>query len=192
MRVIAGTARRILLSAPKETVTRPTSDRAKESLFNILAARIFDARFLDLFCGSGAIGIEALSRGARLATFVDHSRFSYTVVNENLIKTKMHQSEVQIMRMDVSAAIRQLDWEKRQYDIIFLDPPYDMRDIYLETLQRLAATNLLAADGLLIAETDNRMGKTFAASDFRLPFVQTDMRMCGQTCFLFFEWGDAE
>ena len=194
MRVIAGMAKRIPLSAPKGTATRPTSDRAKESLFNILAARIINARFLDLFCGSGAIGIEALSRGARLATFVDNSKFSYAAVSENLKKTSMCRLEVQILRMNVPSAIRQLDREGHQYDIIFLDPPYDIRGTHflIETLQGLSATHLLAENGLLIAETDTRTGTTFIASDLRLPFVRFDMRRCGQTCFLFFQWGDAE
>ena len=194
MRVIAGTARRIPLSAPKGMTTRPTSDRAKESLFNILAGRISDARFLDLFCGSGAIGIEALSRGASAITFVDNSKFSQTAVSENLGKTKMNQSEVQILRMNASSAIRQLNQAHRQYDIIFLDPPYDMRgtNFLAETLQVLADTALLAKDGLLIAETDTRTGAKFANDDLQLPFIQSDMRTCGQTCFLFFEWGGVE
>jgi len=190
MRVISGIAKRIPLIAPKGMDTRPTSDRAKEGLFNIIADKIPGVRFLDLFCGSGAVGIEALSRGATEVVFVDNARPAQTAVIENLEKTRLNQTDadIQIIGMSVPKAIQQLSDDKRCFDVIFLDPPYDMRGTnhLMQTLHELAQTDIIEADGLLIAETDTRTGKKLAESNPPSPFVQTDIRIYGQTCFIFY------
>ena len=133
MRVIAGVARGIPLAVPRDRSTRPITDRVKETLFAILGERIIDARLLDLYAGSGAIGIEALSRGAALATFVERGRSALAVLRQNLERTKLgeraeiHESEV----------VRFLDCaESGRWDLVVLDPPYDERAI-LAPLERL-------------------------------------------------------
>lgn len=123
MRVIAGSARRLVLKCPEGKHTRPTTDRIKETLFNILQGEIVDARFLDLFSGSGGIGIEALSRGAKQCVFVENEREAVTCIKQNLKTTRL-SDQAQVMAMDVMQAIRRLDSLHEPFDIIFMDPPY--------------------------------------------------------------------
>jgi len=174
LRVIAGAARRIMLVAPAGLNTRPTADRAKESLFNILGIKVNGARFLDVFCGSGAIGIEALSRGAKAAVFVDSSPSALKAVKENLAKTKLTHAE--ILEMTAEKAITRLAAEDRQFDIIFLDPPYDSNCLS-QTLNHLGQAKILAENGIIIAETESEI-------DNVNPF---DIRVYGRTKFYFFE-----
>ena len=148
MRVIAGAARRTALIAPKGQNTRPTADRIKENLFNIISPYIQGARFLDLYCGSGAIGIEALSRGAREAVFVDVSKDAANVTLANLARTRLTG---RVMHMCSLAAISLLEREGKGFDIIFLDPPYG-RNLMGPTLEALDKSNLLLPEGVLIAE----------------------------------------
>ena len=123
MRVIAGTARRLQLVTPKGMETRPTTDRIKETLFNMLQNNLPGSHFLDLFAGSGGIGIEALSRGAAEAVFVDNSREALACIRENLIKTRLAEKAM-VLGQDCAGAIRLLDARKMHFDIIFMDPPY--------------------------------------------------------------------
>jgi len=185
MRVIAGVARRILLAAPRGLSTRPTSDRAKEGLFNMLANRLPGARFLDLFCGSGAMGIEALSRGAHEAVFVDNAKSALDAVQENLTKTRLTDN-AHVLGKSVQKAIEQLAQVNRQFDMIFLDPPYDLNGTrhMVQTLESLAASSLLADGGVIVAETDAKI-----APDAVPPFVCAGTRSYGRTCFLFYERG---
>ena len=175
MRVIAGSARRTALVAPQGTNTRPTADRAKESLFNIIAPRIKGARFLDIFCGSRAIGIEALSRGAKEAVFIENASPALKAVKENLTKTKLQNAE--IIEASVEKAISLLSG--RQFDIIFLDPPYDSK-LLVQTMQEISRTNLLAENGVIIAETERSTELEFPG------FLLTSTRVYGRTNFLFF------
>ena len=124
MRVIAGKARRIQLKTAPGMGTRPTTDRIKETLFNILQPDLYSARFLDLFSGSGAIGIEALSRGCEMAVFVENNSAAVECIRDNLKCTKLSEDAV-IMQKDVYAAIQQLESEGKCFDIVFMDPPYD-------------------------------------------------------------------
>ncbi|MCL1845462.1 MAG: 16S rRNA (guanine(966)-N(2))-methyltransferase RsmD [Defluviitaleaceae bacterium] len=174
MRVIAGKARRTALVAPDGQNTRPTSDRAKEGLFNILAPEIRAARFLDMFCGSGAIGIEALSRGAAESVFVDNSFLAIHAVRKNLSKTKLSDSKAEIFETTAEDAIARLAAQNRRFDIIFLDPPYDSYNS--ESLRQIIdkLRKILAEDGVIIAETE--------AAD--LPEA-TQTRTYGRTKFLF-------
>ena len=124
MRVIAGTARRTLLVTPKGEDTRPTTDRIKETLFNIIRDDIVDVSFLDLFAGSGGIGIEALSRGASDAVFVERSGVAYKCIRENVAKTHFDDRS-EILKMDYKSALRQLGTAGRKFGMIFADPPYE-------------------------------------------------------------------
>lgn len=121
MRVIAGTARRLPLKVPKGMNTRPTTDRIKETLFNILQPYLEDCLFIDLFSGSGGIGIEALSRGARHAYFVDNNKEAFSCIQQNIGFTKMEQRAT-LLRQDVCGALALI--HEKEADIIFMDPPY--------------------------------------------------------------------
>ena len=123
MRVIAGKARRLNLKTIPGTDTRPTTDRIKETLFNILQPELPDCRFLDLFSGSGGIGIEALSRGAEYAVFVEKNPKAAACIKENLAFTKLAEGG-KLLNMDVLQALRSLEG-KGAFDIIFMDPPYN-------------------------------------------------------------------
>ena len=150
MRVISGVAARRKLTAPKGLEVRPTTDRIKETLFNILAPRIYGSVFLDLYSGSGAIGIEALSRGAEKAVFVDSSKVSTECIKSNLDNTHLSEKAL-VLRMDSNSAISRLCSEKEQFDIIFIDPPYN-KGLEMETLMCLDRYHILAPDGCIIIE----------------------------------------
>ena len=124
MRVIAGKARRIPLKTMDGLNTRPTTDRIKETLFNIIQDDIYGCRFLDLFSGSGGIGIEALSRGAKEAFFVERHKTAAACIRENLEKTHLEKQAV-LLCADVFEALRRLSAKEAAMDIIFMDPPYN-------------------------------------------------------------------
>ena len=149
MRVIAGSKRSIPLVAPEGVTTRPTSDRIKETLFNIISPIVYGAYFLDLFSGSGQIGIEALSRGARGAVFVDSDRKSIAAIKENVKKTDFLDCS-EIINKSVSSFISTYSG-KESFDIIFIDPPYDMREEN-NILDDILKHGLLSEDGLIVAE----------------------------------------
>lgn len=150
MRVISGSARGRKLKAPEGLTTRPTTDRIKESLFNIIAADLYECRFLDLFSGSGSMGIEAISRGAKKAVFVDNNRNSVAVINEN-IKATRFEERAEVMNCDVSNAIARLGGLGEKFDIIFMDPPYN-KGLVESALTYIVKENILADDGYIIAE----------------------------------------
>lgn len=147
MRVITGKARGIQLKTPDGMLTRPTADRVKEALFSIINFDIPGAKVLDLFGGTGQLGIEALSRGATAATFVDAREESCTLIRENLKRTKLEQ-DAKVIRSDY------LDYLSRcreQYDIIFLDPPY--AEVFLENaIKRITEIDILHSNGIIVAE----------------------------------------
>ncbi len=149
MRVIAGEARSMPLKTVPSDEIRPTTDRTKETLFNILAPRIPGCRFLDLFSGSGGIAIEALSRGAAFACLVENYRPAIRVITENLAFTKM-QDRAELMKADVLAALPRLEGRK-PFDIIFMDPPFD-KELEKKVLYYLKDSKLLAPDGLIVIE----------------------------------------
>lgn len=151
MRVIAGSARRLLLKTPKGLDTRPTTDQIKETLFNILMPYLYDANFLDLYSGSGGIGIEALSRGSRHATFVENSKPALKCIADNLENT--HFTEMaSVYPMDVLSAINQLEG-KEYFDIVFMDPPYN-NEYERTVLERLTTSTIIDEDSLIIFEAD--------------------------------------
>jgi len=156
MRVIAGTYRSRVLKAPPGMATRPSSDRLRETLFNVLAPRIEGASFLDLYAGSGAVGIEALSRGAARVVFVERSPATLHVLRANLESLNL-RSAARVHAVSVGAFLRRTTAagpKREQYEILFLDPPYDAADEYGATLALLggAAAGLLAEGAIVIAE----------------------------------------
>jgi 16S rRNA (guanine966-N2)-methyltransferase len=134
MRVIAGSARGMTLTAPRDRGTRPITDRVKETLFGILGERVVDARMLDLYAGSGAIGIEALSRGAESVTFVERGRDALAALRQNLERTRL-RDRADVQAGDVVRWLASVHPDQR-YDLAVLDPPYEERAI-LAPLERL-------------------------------------------------------
>ncbi|MBR4208675.1 MAG: 16S rRNA (guanine(966)-N(2))-methyltransferase RsmD [Lachnospiraceae bacterium] len=150
MRVIAGKAKSLPLKTIEGTSTRPTTDRIKETLFNLLAPDIPGASFLDLFAGSGGIGIEALSRGAKEAVFVEKNRKAVRCIEENLRFTHL-SDDARVLAMDVSEALAKLGSENKTFDIIFLDPPY-AGQFEEAVLMAIARENLLSEAGFVVVE----------------------------------------
>lgn len=150
MRVIAGKAKRINLVTPEGLDTRPTTDRIKETLFNMINQDLYDCNFLDLFSGSGGIGIEALSRGAKLCYFVENNNNAIKCIKENLSKTHFEQ-QGHILTQDVFNALTKLNSNNEVFDIIFMDPPYN-KDLEKEVLNVLASSNLIDENTLIIVE----------------------------------------
>jgi 16S rRNA (guanine966-N2)-methyltransferase len=153
VRIIAGKYRGRKLKSPPSLQTRPTSDRLRETLFNILAQRIKGARFLDLCAGSGAVGLEALSRGATHTTFVDQSRRMCALIETNLDEFGVDDDETELVCSEASAFLRRLIKNKtRRFEIVFFDPPYatDYENV-LDYVGENGA-QLLAKDGLVIVE----------------------------------------
>src|SRR4051794_14058544 len=152
MRVIAGQWGGRPLRAPRGSAVRPTSDRVREALFSILAARVPGARVLDLFAGSGALGIEALSRGAAAATFVDSEDAAIRAVKANLATVG---AEAEVRRADARRFLGSASGAARQYDLVFLDPPYRLaRD--LGDVLTAALPAVLAPGAAVVAESDRR------------------------------------
>lgn len=151
MRVIAGTARSMPLKCVEGLSTRPTTDRIKETLFNMLQTEIPGCRFLDLFGGSGAIGIEALSRGAEFAAFAENNRDAFRCIEENLAFTKT-APKARTFFMDALGALRVLEGEE-PFDIIFLDPPYG-KGLEQQVLAALEDSSLADEDTTIILETE--------------------------------------
>lgn len=150
MRVIAGSAKRLNLVTPKGNVTRPTGDKIKETLFNIIADKLYDAGFLDLFSGSGQIGIEALSRGARHCTFIEKDANAIRCIRKNL-ETAGFTDKATVIQTDVIHGLRSID-PCGGYDIVFMDPPYD-NDIEKAVLGALSGSDIISDDSVIIVES---------------------------------------
>jgi 16S rRNA (guanine(966)-N(2))-methyltransferase RsmD len=157
MRIISGKYRGRRLKSPPSLATRPTSDRLRETLFNILAPRIKGARFLDLCAGSGAVGIEALSRGAVHATFVDQSRKVCALIEANLGEFGVDEDDVEVVSDEAAEFLRRrAKKETPPFDIAFFDPPYEAD--YDVVLERLGEDNgvLLTTDAIVVVEHHKR------------------------------------
>ena len=147
MRVITGTARGVQLKTPDGQTTRPTADRVKEALFSIIQFDIPGSTVLDLFGGTGQLGIEALSRGAKNAVFVDAGDAACRLIKENLKRTKLEQHG-RVIRSDY---LDFLSHTSEQFDIVFLDPPY--AEVFLENaLKKITEIDILRSGGIMIAE----------------------------------------
>lgn len=150
MRVIAGTHRGRRIRAVKGNRTRPTADRVKEALFNILQSRIYNSRFLDLYSGTGSIAIEALSRGAGRAVLVEEDKAALNVIAKNLSDLGL-ESQAVVLGREVAGSLLFLGNKKEQFDLIFLDPPYrDGKE--KEVLSGLENNDLMASGGMVIVE----------------------------------------
>lgn len=154
MRVISGKVRGLKLDTPKNEDVRPTTDRVKESLFNIINQYVMDSNVLDLFAGTGSLGIECLSRGALSATFVDVSKDSINIVKSNVKKSRF-ENESTILNIDFKSAIDRLKVQNKKFDIIFMDPPY-YKNMFIDALSAIDDANLLDEDGIIVVEHDTK------------------------------------
>lgn len=160
MRIIAGQYRGRNLKSPPSLEVRPTSDRLRETLFNVIAPRINDTRFLDLCAGSGAVGIEALSRGASRATFVDRSPQMCDLIKANLDLCRVERNQSEVVNADAADFVRRFIAKQpdsgKPWDIVFFDPPY--ADNYLAVLKHFEAhaSSLLSDNGLLVIEHQHK------------------------------------
>ena len=150
MRIITGKARGLHLNVPKNYDVRPTADRVKESLFNIIGSKVLDAAVLDLFAGSGNLGLESWSRGARSVQFVDNSRTSLRLTDSNIQKCRA-EAACNVLKHDATAAVDLLYKQGQRFELIFVDPPYNKGWVQM-VLAKLTKCPILAEAGWLIAE----------------------------------------
>ncbi len=150
MRVISGSARRLLLKTLPGNETRPTTDKIKETLFNMINFDLPGSVFLDLFAGSGAIGIEALSRGASAAVFIDNNIKAAAVIRENLEHTGLAAAS-EVLTAEAVSGLRRLEAGKKHFDIVFMDPPYDL-GLEDTALRYLKNSGIISADTIIIIE----------------------------------------
>ena len=181
MRIIGGKARGTKLYTLEGLATRPTLDRVKEALFNILALKMYGARVLDLFAGSGALGLESLSRGAKEVVFNDFAKDSLAILKKNLntLKIPVGGEEAKLLNADYLVALESV---RPCFDIIFLDPPYRF-DYGEKALQKIAQKGLLSENGIAVYERD----RPFEGEIDCLEIY--DERKYGKTYFTFFRRG---
>ena len=183
MRVITGKARGIQLKTPDGLLTRPTADRVKEALFSIIRFDVPGARVLDLFGGTGQLGIEALSQGAEHAVFTDARQEACKLIEENLRRTKL-TAEARVVRCDY---LEYLNRCRETFDIIFLDPPY--AEVFLETaLKRITEIDILRSGGIIVAERP--LGKELPFSP--LGYSRSKDYKYGKTLLTIYRKEDAE
>ncbi len=166
MRVISGTAKGKKLNSLEGLETRPTLDRVKEAVFNIIQFDIKDSVVLDLFSGSGALGIEALSRGAKEAILCDASSKAIKIINKNLEETRL-KDKAKVINSDYLETLSKI--KDKKFDIIFLDPPYKS-DYVEKSIEYISKYNLLAENGIIIVETndENKIDKINAKKDLEV------------------------
>ncbi len=151
MRIISGQNRGQRIQTLRGTQLRPTSDQMRETLFDVLGPSVRGSKFLDAYAGSGAVGLEALSRGANEVVFVEHHRATVELIRKNLAALKM-ETGFYLMNAKVLTAIERLDEEGEPFDFIFLDPPYSEANEYHHTLRQLGRSRLVGPGSLVIAE----------------------------------------
>lgn len=184
MRIVAGIARGRRLEAPAGTGTRPTSDRIRESIFNILGQRFEGGAVLDLYAGSGAMGLEAISRGADRAVLVEKDRAAAAICEKNAAALGFGE-RVRVIRSDVASALRALAGRGERFELVFLDPPYaEGPGPALESLARL---ELLAPGGRVVAEH----GRRAPSADAYGTLVRTALREFGEPAVSFYEREEA-
>jgi 16S rRNA (guanine966-N2)-methyltransferase len=155
LRVIAGSAKGKRLKAPRGLATRPITDMIKGALFNVWGARVIAAEILDLFAGSGGVGIEALSRGAKRAVFVDNSPQAVGIIRENLANCHFSEGNP-IIRGDVLRVLPQLDRRGNSFDLIYIDPPFTQEALFIPVMSALAATGLVKPEAIVVIRTPRR------------------------------------
>ncbi len=185
-RVIAGIAGGVPLKAPPGDKTRPTTDRVKESVFNMLQGEMEGRVVLDLFAGSGGLGIEALSRGAESAVFVDLDKSVCDIIHGNLAKTGL-SGKAQVMRMEIGDAVRSLAANGRKFTLLFADAPYRC-DFVLKTLLLVDENDIMGSDGMAVVEhhQDETPPETVGAWQLRR------RREYGETVFSIYDHADVE
>ena len=183
MRIISGKAKGTKLYTLEGTNTRPTLDRVKESIFNIIQNEIEGKKVLDLFAGSGAIGLEFLSRGAEKATLCDKSKDAIEIIKKNIQKTHM-ENKVQIFNTDFVTCLDKV--KGQQFDIIYLDPPYET-DYIIKSLKKVIELEIIAQDGTIILETDDeqRILKEIEKTEVNV----VDKRKYGRATIIFLKLG---
>ena len=181
MRIIGGKYRSRVLSEFAGENVRPTSDRAREALFNILSLKIYGARVLDLFAGSGALGIESLSRGAKEAYFNDYSKDSVSIIKKNLtaLNITVGGEEAKVSQADYLTCLENV---RGQFDLIFIDPPYRF-DYGEKALQKIADKGLLSPSGIAVYERDRPFEGEIAGLE------KYDERKYGKAYLTFFQRG---
>jgi 16S rRNA (guanine(966)-N(2))-methyltransferase RsmD len=180
LRVISGVAGGLRLKTLEGLKTRPTADRIKESLFNIINSQISGADILDLFAGSGALGIESLSRGARFAAFIDNNKESIAIIKENLAYTKLIE-HAEVYFAEFGSVLKKLQTEKKRFDIIFLDPPYG-KGFEFKAMDEIMRLDILKEDGIVVLENEQKDTLPIEISGM----IQTDIRRYGRTAVSFY------
>lgn len=178
LRVIAGKSKGLKLKAIKGLQTRPTADRIKESLFNIIGSLVDKAAVLDLFAGTGALGIEAMSRGAETAVLVDSSRECINVIKENVRHTGFEET-AEVYLNDYDRAVKALVRKDKKFDIVFLDPPYG-EGLEFKAVELITQNNLLSDEGIIIIETEEILEDRLSG------MTKYDERSYGRTKISFF------
>lgn len=179
MRIVSGKARGTKLETLSGQHTRPTLDRVKESLFNIIQENIIDCVFLDLFSGSGAIGLEAISRGAKKAILCDNSRNAVNIIKRNVVKTHAEEN-TQIYQCSYEELLKNRIKEK--IDIIYIDPPYES-DFAGKSIKLLIEKQLLLLNSLIIVETDNKEKILNEIKELKIQVI--DSRKYGRAYLIF-------
>ena len=180
VRIIAGTFKGRKLASIRGMAIRPTADRVREALFNILAARPAEATVLDLFAGTGALGIEALSRGARQAVFVDQAAAAIQVLRKNIALCRI-EAHTQVLQWNILRNLNCLKAHPGAFDLIFIDPPYGRRMIE-PTLAHIADNRLASPEALVVVEHDPSETVAPPSGDFAC----VDQRRYGLTQLSFF------
>ncbi len=181
MRIISGLARGTKISTIDNLSTRPTLDRVKEPLFSIIQTYIYDACVLDLFAGSGALGLESISRGAKKCIFCDKSYEVIKILKQNINKTGFGEKCV-VINKDYKKCLEQIKDEK--LDIIFIDPPYRL-NIAIDSLKRILNIGLLSKDGIIIIETDDENRELQELQELNLKVEIKDVRKYGRVKLIF-------
>lgn len=182
MRVISGIAKGTKLNSIENLSTRPTLDRVKESLFNILQNKIEDTVVLDLFSGSGAIAIEFLSRGAKQAYLCENNQTAVKIIYANLEKTKLKEKSIVIAK-DYKKALESIKQKQLQFDFIYLDPPYQT-NYAIEATKKILSLDLLKEKGTFIIETDDEKRELLELEKLNVKI--DDIRKYGRASLLFF------
>jgi 16S rRNA (guanine966-N2)-methyltransferase len=179
LRVIGGSLRGKKLHSVPGDLTRPTASRVRESVFNILAGEVTDARVLDLFAGTGILGIEALSRGARFSLFVDHHRHPLSVIRKNIAACRFDASS-RVLGCDLRLDFNWGATAGGGFQLVFMDPPYNKGFVH-STLSRLHAGQLLEKEAIVVAEHSPKE----PVGEEGTPFVVRDQRKYGKTLVSF-------
>ncbi len=192
MRIIAGKYKAKVINSPKTEKTRPTLDRVKEAMFSILIPYNLDANVLDLFSGTGNLGLESISRGAKFAWLNDSSNIAISTIISNVELTNA-KTCVKITKKDYIKCLRQIQNQNMYFDIIFLDPPYDSK-FAIETLKYISENkNILAKDGIIVYETDKNYMTKLEKKGIKLAdefsnLECIDNRNYGNVVLKFFKW----